>query len=114
MQNQQIRIRLKAFDHRLIDQSTQEIVEKNHLHGEIVSYGVLVLLTVDKQLEERAKWLDVYKAMGLPVKLADLEMKIEDMAPVYKKAIDVPATDVSPYPITEQILEDAVKALEAL
>ena len=27
MQNQQIRIRLKACDHRLIDQSTQEIVE---------------------------------------------------------------------------------------
>ena len=27
MQNQQIRIRLKAFDHRLIDQSTAEIVE---------------------------------------------------------------------------------------
>ena len=27
MQNQQIRLRLKAFDHRLIDQSTQEIVE---------------------------------------------------------------------------------------
>ena len=27
MQNQQIRIRLKAFDHRLIDQSTQVIVE---------------------------------------------------------------------------------------
>ena len=27
MQNQRIRIRLKAFDHRLIDQSTREIVE---------------------------------------------------------------------------------------
>ncbi len=27
MQNQRIRIRLKAFDHRLIDQSTPEIVE---------------------------------------------------------------------------------------
>ena len=27
MQNQQIRIRLKAFDHRLIDQSTQDLVE---------------------------------------------------------------------------------------
>ncbi len=27
MQNQQIRIRWQAFDHRLIDQSTQEIVE---------------------------------------------------------------------------------------
>jgi len=28
MQNQRIRIRLKAFDHRLIDQSTAEIVER--------------------------------------------------------------------------------------
>ena len=27
MQNQRIRIRLKAFDHRLIDQSTAEIVK---------------------------------------------------------------------------------------
>jgi small subunit ribosomal protein S10 len=27
VQNQRIRIRLKAFDHRLIDASTQEIVE---------------------------------------------------------------------------------------
>ena len=27
MSNQRIRIRLKAFDHRLIDQSTAEIVE---------------------------------------------------------------------------------------
>ena len=27
MTNQRIRIRLKAFDHRLIDQSAQEIVE---------------------------------------------------------------------------------------
>ncbi len=27
MQSQRIRIRLKAFDHRLIDKSTQEIVE---------------------------------------------------------------------------------------
>ena len=33
MQNQQIRIRLKAFDHRLIDQSTQEIVETAKLTG---------------------------------------------------------------------------------
>lgn len=33
MQNQQIRIRLKAFDHRLIDQSTQEIVETAKRNG---------------------------------------------------------------------------------
>ena len=33
MQNQRIRIRLKAFDHRLIDQSTAEIVETAKRNG---------------------------------------------------------------------------------
>ena len=32
MQNQRIRIRLKAFDHRLIDQATAEIVELSLIH----------------------------------------------------------------------------------
>ena len=36
MQNQRIRIRLKAFDHRLIDQSTAEIVETAKRTGEQV------------------------------------------------------------------------------
>jgi small subunit ribosomal protein S10 len=40
MANQRIRIRLKAFDHRLIDQSAKEIVETAkrtgaHVHGPI-------------------------------------------------------------------------------
>ena len=36
MQNQRIRIRLKAFDHRLIDVSTQEIVETAKRTGALV------------------------------------------------------------------------------
>ena len=36
MQNQKIRIRLKAFDYRLIDQSAQEIVETAKRTGAIV------------------------------------------------------------------------------
>ena len=36
MQNQRIRIRLKAFDHRLIDSSTQEIVVTARRTGAIV------------------------------------------------------------------------------
>ncbi len=36
MQNQRIRIRLKAFDHRLIDSSTQEIVETARRTGALV------------------------------------------------------------------------------
>lgn len=30
--------------------------ENHHLHGEVVSYGILVLLTVDKQYKEREKY----------------------------------------------------------
>ena len=37
MQNQRIRIRLKAFDHRLIDQATAEIVETAKRSGATVS-----------------------------------------------------------------------------
>ena len=36
MQNQKIRIRLKAFDYRLIDQSAPEIVETAKLTGAVV------------------------------------------------------------------------------
>ena len=34
MQNQKIRIRLKAFDYRLIDKSAMEIVETTQVKGE--------------------------------------------------------------------------------
>ena len=36
MQNQRIRIRLKAFDHKLIDVSTQEIVDTAKRTGAVV------------------------------------------------------------------------------
>ena len=94
--------------------TTQKVVEENHLHGEIVSYGVLVLLTVDKRYEERAKWLEVYKKMGLPTKLADLDMTLDKMEPVYDKAVAVPDMDVSPYKVTKEMLKAAVEELESL
>ena len=64
MQNQQIRIRLKAFDHRLIDQSTQEIVETAKRTGAQVRgpiplptrkerYTVLISLHVNKDARDQ-------------------------------------------------------------
>ena len=39
MASQRIRIRLKAFDHRLIDQSAREIVERSlHIAADICVY----------------------------------------------------------------------------
>jgi small subunit ribosomal protein S10 len=64
MQNQRIRIRLKAFDHRLIDQSTQEIVETAKRTGAQVkgpiplptnkeSYTVLISPHVNKDARDQ-------------------------------------------------------------
>ena len=33
--------------------TTLKKIEKNHLHGEVVSYGVLVMLTCDKQYDDK-------------------------------------------------------------
>ena len=44
MQNQRIRIRLKAFDHRLIDQATAEIVETAKRTGGASGYPVSIII----------------------------------------------------------------------
>ncbi|QTS83790.1 30S ribosomal protein S10 [Coxiella endosymbiont of Amblyomma nuttalli] len=62
--NQRIRIRLKAFDHRLIDRSTREIVETARRTGSIIRgpipmptkiehYTVLVSPHVDKDARDQ-------------------------------------------------------------
>ena len=64
MASQRIRIRLKAFDHRLIDQSAREIVETAkrtgaHVHGPIPlptkkeRFTVLVSPHVDKDARDQ-------------------------------------------------------------
>ena len=64
MDNQKIRIRLRGFDHRLIDQSAQEIVEKSKRTGARVAgpiplptgisrYTVLKSPHVDKKSREQ-------------------------------------------------------------
>ena len=51
MENQNIRIRLKAFDHRILDQSTNEIVNTAkrtgaHVRGYSIAYKYAALYSV--------------------------------------------------------------------
>ena len=68
MQSQRIRIRLKAFDHRLIDSSTQEIVETARRTGAQVRgpiplptrkerYTILVSPHVNKDARDHMKYV---------------------------------------------------------
>lgn len=73
----------------------------HHLHGEVVSYGILVMLTVDKQYEERDRVMAFNKSIGLPTKLSDIHARPEDLPAVTEKAlagIDVRVLSLSRHP----------------
>lgn len=92
-----------------------ETTEKyNHLHGEIVAYGVLVMLTVDGQYEERDNLYKFCKAIKLPVCLKDLHTDINQMEKVAKKALLGIDVRKWPYKVTEKTIIDGIIKLEGI
>lgn len=87
-------------------------VEKNHLHGEVVGFGVLILLLVDGQEEMFRTMLSFNRSIGLPTKLADIEVGTEDLARIIPHILTMKDIDHNPYPITEQMLLRAFEQLE--
>ncbi len=91
-------------------------VERNHLHGEIVSFGVLILLLIEEQLEPSMqgmfkKMFDFSRAVGLPTKLEDLGLTEADQDAVIDKALAMKDIEHNPYVITRGMM---VKAFEDL
>lgn len=87
-------------------------VEHNHLHGEIVSYGVLVQLILDEKYDEVRKLLPFYKKINLPTSYKWFNVTWKDMQGVFEKAISVNDVKVAAFEITKEKLEKAVKDLE--
>ena len=50
------------------------VIEKEHLHGEVVGFGVLYALLVDGQQEKFEKIYALNKELGLPVRIADIAL----------------------------------------
>ncbi|OOM73952.1 iron-containing alcohol dehydrogenase family protein [Clostridium sp. BL-8] len=92
--------------------TTLENIEKNHLHGEVVSYGVLVMLTCDKQFEERDRVYRFNKSLGLPTCLADIEVEEKDINKVLDKAMETGDIKHVPYEITREMIYNAIMDLE--
>lgn len=86
----------------------------NALHGDVVCYGTLVLLTLDGQKAERDRMRALCKAAGLPYKLAHIGIKIEDAPILVKEAIKKPDVDKVPYPLKEKDILAAIQELEDL
>lgn len=92
--------------------STMKKVEHNHLHGEIVSYGVLVQLMLDNDTKEIDKLLPFYKSIGLPVSYKAFNVTREEMEGVLDKASQVNDVKVAAFTVTRELLADAVDRLE--
>jgi len=84
----------------------------HHLHGEVVSYGILVLLTADRQYEERDKVFRFSKSIGLPTKLSDIHASEKDLPTVAKKALLGIDVRKYPYEVTEDMIIKAIMELE--
>lgn len=88
-------------------------IEKNHLHGEVVSYGVLNLLLVDKNLKDFKRVYEFNKSVGLPIGLKALEFTENDIEKLAKDAVTMKDIEHNPYVITKEILINAMKKLES-
>ena len=83
--------------------------------GEVVSYGVLLLLTMDGQYEYRDRLQEFMVEIGLPTTLADLEMtKEEEVEKLLDKAMMMDDLTCSPYEITRDMFKQAIVDLEVL
>ena len=94
-------------------------VEHNHLHGEIVSFGVLVLLLVESQVdpsmrEKFDRMLAFSRATGLPTRLEDLGLSAADQDAVIDKALAMPDIDHNPYVITRDMMVQAFEELQKI
>jgi len=87
-------------------------IEEKHLHGEIVSFGVLLLLLLDGQEEMFEKLLAFSRAVGLPTRLADIGFPPAELKELIPAILSMHDIDHNPYPITAAMLEKAFADLE--
>lgn len=62
---------------------------EKHLHGEIVAFGVLCLLTYDNQIEKRDRIIGFNKNVGLPVTMSEIGITDADLPTIAEKAASV-------------------------
>lgn len=90
-------------------------VERDHLHGEVVSYGVLVQLAMDEDDFELERLLRIYRRLGLPTCLADLNLSLsDDLTPALIAAEKNQELEHVPYPVTCERILHAIERLEGI
>ncbi|MDF2948272.1 MAG: glycerol dehydrogenase [Sedimentibacter sp.] len=89
------------------------IEKHHHLHGEIVSFGILILLIVDRQKEQFEKIFKFNKSLRLPTMLSDLHCTMDDVDQVIEKALKGIDVRHYPYEVTPDMIKYAFSFLES-
>ena len=90
--------------------------EEKWLHGNVVSYGVLVQLAVDDNLEEARRLKAFLQTLKIPTTLAEMDVPVEReyLQPVLTETVCGPDMEHIPYPVTEEMIFKAMRIVEAL
>lgn len=87
------------------------IIEEKHLHGEVVGFGVLIALLVDKQYDEFEKIYTFNKSISLPISLEDIEITMEQWKESVSRIPNMSDIAHYPYKVTVSMLDDAINKL---
>lgn len=90
--------------------------EEKNLHGNVVAYGVLVQLAVDGEIEEAKEVKRFLQSLEIKTTLAEMDVRLdrEELAAVLRETVTGPDMDHIPYPVTEDMIYQAMEAVECL
>lgn len=90
--------------------------EEHNLHGDVVAYGVLVQLAIDKQYEVMESLYEFLREIEIPTMLSDMKVKNERavLDPVLKETVAGPDMEHLPYPVSEEMVYEGIQKVEDL
>lgn len=88
------------------------VIEKNHLHGEVVGFGVLLALLVDGEETEFEKVYELNKKIHLPVSLEEIEITEEQWEESMNRIPEMSDVAHYPYKVTKEMLSEAMSKLK--
>lgn len=87
---------------------------RTHLHGEVVSFGVLVLFAYTGDTEQLARYAAFNKKLGLPVTLAELDLDESHLQRIAELAQNTNEwKQANPAPFSPEAFIEAIKSADA-
>ena len=90
--------------------------EEDNLHGNGVAYGVLVQLAVDCDLEEARKLKAFLQKLGIRTTLKEMNIPLDRdcLQAMLTETVTGPDMEHIPYPVTEEMIFEAMRVVENL